>query len=108
MTWDEDALTSLELFNVELLTQDTEYSQVIPENTRKLVIMNRAELIDVRYSFTSGLVASATPPYIQLIGGEDKEWKNMNLTAHTIYFAAATPHQYNDDSHAIIEIECWR
>lgn len=79
-------------YNLEITTANTEYSQSLPDNTRMFEFRNR-DLYDVRYSFTSGKVATPTSPYQTLRAGMSAHEDKLNFIGKTIYFASSQPNQ---------------
>ncbi len=92
-------VTAFTAYNLTLTVADTEYSQALTANTRELRFRCRT-LYDVRYSYSTGKVATPTAPWLTLPAGSDYHADNLNLTAKVIYFAT-------DQAGVIMEIEEW-
>ena len=86
-------------YNKTLTSADTEYSQVLPANTREFRFRCRT-LFDVRYSFTTSKVATPTAPYFTLPAGSDYISDNNNLTSKTLYLASA-------EAGVVVELEVY-
>lgn len=87
------------IYNVTLTDADTEYSQALPSSTRELRFMCRT-LFDVRYSFTTGKVATPTAPYLTLPSGMGYASDESDITGKKLYFASA-------EAGVVVEIEVW-
>ena len=87
------------VYNVTLTGADTEYSQLLPSSTRDLRFRCRS-LVDVRFAFVTGKVATPTAPYLTLPAGCDYYSDDNDLSGKTIYFAS-------DNAGAVVELEVW-
>ena len=87
------------IYNKTMTLADTEYSQVLPANTKKFEFRCR-DADDIRFAYVTGKVAGPTAPYRVLLSGEIKSENNINLSDKTLYFACANPGK-------IMEIETW-
>ena len=83
-----DATTVTE-YNITLTSADTEYSQALPANTLAYAFKNR-DYNELRWSFTTGKVATPTAPYNQLKAGITHWKEDVDLSSKTLYFASAT------------------
>ena len=84
-------------FNVTMTVADTEYSQVLPIETKAFMIHTRDESL-FRFSFTTGKVAGPTAPYTTVLSGKILQISGLKLDAAlTIYFGSP-------DTGKIIEI----
>lgn len=92
-------VTTPTVYNVTLVAADTEYSQVLNDNTREFRFRCRT-LFDVRFAFVAGKVATPTAPYLTLPGGSDYWSDNDNLESITLYLAT-------DEAGVVVEIEEW-
>ena len=81
--------TTPTIYNVTLTSANTEYSQVLPANTREFRFRCRT-LFDVRYAYVTGKVAAPTAPYLTLPAGFDYFSDYNNLSSITLYFASST------------------
>ena len=87
------------IYNIDLAIINTEYSQMLPTNTKKFTFQNRAGN-DIRFAFETGKVAIPTAPYATLKAGMVYFEDNLNLTSQTLYFAGGNA---GDD----VELICW-
>ena len=87
------------IFNITLTNADTEYSQLLPSGARELRFRCRTSY-DVRFAFSSGVVAGPTSPYLTLPAGSDYYSDENDLTGKTIYFASS-------QAGVVIELEVW-
>lgn len=76
-------------YNITCTNVNTEYSQALPANTRSFEFQNRSGNA-LRWSFTTGKVATPTAPYNTLKAGGVEFKEGVNLTSKTLYFASAT------------------
>ena len=88
------------LYNVSLVTADTEYTQALPANTVRLKFQNRVAA-DIRYAWAAGKVATPTAPYYTLKSGGVFNGEHVGLPAQTLYLGAAATGN-------IVEIEAWQ
>lgn len=86
-------------YNLTLTNANTEYSQALPANCRKVIFRCRTEY-DVRYAWVTGKVATPTAPYQTLKAGAEYGIDDVKLASSTLYFASST-------AGVIIEIEAW-
>jgi len=99
-----DALGALEAttpteYNITLTNANTEYSQALPANTRRLCFRCRTG-VQVRYAWATGKVAGSTAPYQSLAAGAEYALDGVKLAAATLHFASAT-------AGSVIELEAW-
>jgi hypothetical protein len=90
------------IYNVALTTQNTEYAQQLPADARRIRFQLRTA-VDLRYAFTTGLVATPTAPYMTLKSGQVYTMeiqKEQIIGQPTIYFAAAS-------GSLVVELEVW-
>ena len=87
------------IINTTLTSADTEYSAVLPSSLREFRFRCRTKF-DVRYSFTTGKVATPTAPYLTLPAGSDYYSDNDDLTGKTLYFASS-------EAAVVLELEMW-
>ena len=86
-------------YNVMLTNANTEYSQALPANCRKLIL--RCRTADtVRYAWTTGKVATPTAPYQTLKPNVDYSIDGIKIASAALYFASNT-------AGVIVEIEAW-
>ena len=84
-------------YNVTMTVADTEYSQVLPIETKAFMIHTRDESL-FRFSFTTGKVAGPAAPYTTVLSGKILQISGLKLDAAlTIYFGSP-------DAGKIIEI----
>lgn len=94
----DEATTPTE-YNVTLTSADTQYSQALPANTKEFRFRCRT-IFDVRYSFTTGKVATPTTPYFTLPAGSDYFSDKNDLSSKTLYLASS-------EAGVIVELETW-
>jgi len=87
------------IYNVTMTSADTEYSQAIPANTRRLTIQCQGAY-DIRFAFASGKVATPTAPYGTIKKGMNYYEENLKTSGLTVYVACGTTSQ-------VAEIYCW-
>ena len=89
---------------VDLTTANTEYS-FTTTSLRRIVFRCRNQSIDIRYSFTTGDVATPSGSYMSLSGGNifsiDLIAASVIISSWTIYFGCAFANQ-------VIEIDYTR
>ena len=86
-------------YNVTLTNANTEYSQTLPANCRKLIL--RCRTADtVRYAWTTGKVATPTAPYQTLRASAEYALDGIKVASGVIYLASAT-------AGVVIEMEAW-
>jgi hypothetical protein len=86
-----DALeaTAPAVYNIALTNANTEYGQVLPENTRRLCFRCRTG-VQIRYAWVTGKVAGSTAPYQTLGAGAEYALDGVKLAAMTLFFASST------------------
>jgi len=96
------------IYPVTLTTADTEYSQLLPEGTKKFRIwaMNSTETIPhsavLRYAFESfGNDDWSGEDYIPIPAGNYDENEGLHLSGKTLYFTSPT-------GSAVIIIKVWK
>ena len=87
-------------YNITLTVADTEYSQALPANTKKIEFRNRNSN-DLRWSFTTGKVATPTAPYSTLKTGFVHWDDDLDLESKTLYFASSSAGD-------VVELEVWQ
>lgn len=84
-------------YNVTMIAADTEYSQVLPVETKGFMIHTRDESL-FRFSFTTGRVAGPVAPWTTVLAGKTLQISGLKLdAAMTVYFGSP-------DAGKIIEI----
>lgn len=86
-------------YNVTLTNANTEYSQALPSGTKRFVMQCRTSY-DVRWSWTTGKVATPTAPYNTMKAGTGYAEDNLSLSSKTMYLASAT-------AGVIVELTCY-
>jgi len=86
-------------YNVTLASADTEYSQALPANTKRISFRCRTNY-DVRFAFETGKVATPTAPYSTLKAGREYTEYDLDLAAVTLYLASS-------QAGVVVELECW-
>jgi len=91
---------SATLYNLTLTDANTEYSQALPEDTKWFEFQCRTAA-DVRFAFTSGLVAGSVAPYITLKSGQSYDSGAL--------YAASRPTLYcaSGSAGVVVEIIAW-
>ena len=89
------------VYNVTLTTLNTEYSQAMPANCRRIEFQCRTENT-MRFAFVTGKVATPTAPYMTLKAGDyyDSGIINQGASPSTLYLASPT-------SGVAAEVLCW-
>jgi len=86
-------------YNVTLTAANTEYSQALPANCRKLIL--RCRTADtVRYAWATGKVAAPTAPYQTLRASAEYALDGIKVASGIIYLASAT-------AGVVVEMEAW-
>lgn len=94
-----DKSTAPTVYNVTLTLANTEYSQLLPANTREFRFRCRT-LYDVRFAFVTGKVATPTAPYLTLPAGMEYSSDGNDLAAVTLYLASS-------QAGVVAELEVW-
>ena len=100
VTSDIKVATTPILYNITMTVADTEYSQLLPDDTKKVEFRCRDIGFSTRYAYETGKVATPTVPYGILAPGETKTVEGLNLTTKTLYFACGTGTK-------VMQIEVW-
>jgi len=87
------------LYNVTVTTANTEYSQILPANTKKFSIHLR-DYTAFRLAYVTGKVATPVAPYLTIPVGSEKAEELIQPASLTLYFAAPAGTK-------VAEIECW-
>lgn len=97
---DSNAATNIAtIFNVTLTNADTEYSQILPTNTKAISFQARTS-VAIRFSFETGKVATPTAPYGTIKSGDAYDQSDINLTNNTLYLASSI-------GGTVVEIVVW-
>jgi len=93
-----------QIYNKPLVTNDVQYSQVLPADVRQVRIQCR-DNYPVRYAYTTGLVDGASPtgPYLTLKAGASRGfdfYPGQIAGTLTFFFSA-------DQDAIVMEIETW-
>ena len=91
------APTTPTIYNVNLTTVNTEYSQALPSGTKKVDIKLRGLGALLKIAFTSGASGST---YITVPYGASLHLEGVNLTGITVYAQSSTASQ-------VLEIVSW-
>jgi hypothetical protein len=86
-------------YNVTMTLADTEYSQALPANTKKLMIAVR-DRTAFRLAFQANKVAAPTEPYLTLAAGETYYEDFIQPSSLTVYLAS-------DSDGKVAEIVAW-
>jgi len=94
-------------YNVTLTLANTEYSQALSANTKRIIIKQRSSsdyvtnpLSVIRFSYEPNKVAIPVEPYFTLDKSKTYDIQNLNLTGATIYLASET-------AGTVVEIQEW-
>lgn len=87
------------LYNVTLATANTEYSQALPANCRRVFFKCRTSK-DIRWAWVTGKVATPTAPYMTLNANSTYSSDDVNIASGTLYLASPS-------NNVVVEIECW-
>jgi hypothetical protein len=93
------AVETPSVYNVTLTSANTEYSQLLPNRTRRFTIQTRTAY-DSRLAFVTGKVATPTAPYWTIKAGSSFIEENVKCENTTVYLASA-------QAGVIVEIICW-
>ena len=74
------------IYNKTLTLANTEYSQVLPDHTKKLTFQCRTAF-DIRFAFVTGKVATPTAPYMTIKANGAYDEKDLDLVGKTLYLA---------------------
>lgn len=90
------------IYNVTMTTANTEYSQALPANTKKVnfSVQGGDNTFNFRYAFVTGKVATPTAPFKQYNGDIEFTADNMLIASGTIYFGCSVASK-------VMQIECW-
>lgn len=91
--------TTVVEYNVTLTSANTQYSQALPANTRRLCFRCRSG-VAIRYAWAAGKVATPTAPYQSLQAGSEYVLDGVLLAGSTLYFASGA-------AGAVVEMEAW-
>ena len=80
------AATTPAIYNVSMVSADTEYSQALPANTKRFSVQCLTDF-DVRFAFETGKVATPTAPYALIRAGMNYFEDRVNLASTTVYVA---------------------
>ncbi|MFA5128554.1 MAG: hypothetical protein WC445_01155 [Patescibacteria group bacterium] len=86
------------LYNKTLTLADTEYSQALPTDTRKVLISERSGGADLKLAYVSG---ESGTKFITIRAGSSKYLEGVYLSGVTLYMQSPT-------AGAVIEIEVWQ
>ncbi|MDP2718271.1 MAG: hypothetical protein Q8P44_00340, partial [Dehalococcoidia bacterium] len=76
------------IYNVAVTGANTEYSQVLPANTKRFMVHLRDNAA-FRLAFVTGKVATPTAPYFSVPANMAYSEDGINPAASTLYFASA-------------------
>lgn len=100
---DKNISTSLPtIYNVTMATANTEYSQALPANLKKINFSVQAgdNTSNYRYAYATGKVATPTAPYKQYNSDIEFSADNILIASGTLYFACSIAGK-------VMQIECW-
>ena len=83
---------NVNIYNVTMTLANTEYSQVIPNSTKKVIVsvIDGTDGYNYRLAFVTGKVATPTAPYLKYYTHNEKIFDNMQFIGTTLYFACST------------------
>ena len=89
------------IHNIAMPVPDTEYSLTFDAGVRKLT-MQCDTAYDFRMAYTTGAVATPTPPYVTIKSGSVYKEDDIStkMEGQTVYFAT-------DQTDAVVEILLW-
>lgn len=93
--------TTVNIYNVTCTNANTEYSQVLPSNTKKIIlsVIDGSDSNNIRLSYVTGKVATPTAPYKKY--NQNVEYVVEDILFNgTIYFASSF-------AGVVVQIECW-
>jgi hypothetical protein len=85
------------IYNVTMTSANTEYSKLLPDGARKVLLHERAGGSAVKYAFVSGESGSV---YMTIPAASSKYLEASEIGGRTIYFQCP-------DAGKILEIEVW-
>lgn len=85
------------IYNLTLTSINTEYSQALPENARKVSIRERSGLVTVKLAYTAGQSGST---YVTIPAGTQKYLDGFFLSGITLYMQSGSVAP-------VVEIEVW-
>lgn len=94
--------SAVTIYNVTCTNANTEYSQALPSNTKKVVISIQDGLSanNYRVAFATGKVATPTAPYLKFNQSVEYSTPDMYMSSGTIYFASSL-------AGVVAQVECW-
>jgi len=92
---DDKSVTAPTIYNIAITLADTEYSQALPDNTRKFRIY---AVDNAKTSFHTDLLklyfSAGATAFIPIFPGNYHEESKLNLTSKTLYFQSPTGSAY--------------
>lgn len=92
--------TTPHIYNITMTLANTEYSQALPNGTKKLIMKIRTEDGTFRVAWEAGRVATPVQPYLTVLDGGIYSEDAINLIGTTLYFASAV-------NTKVMEIVAW-
>ena len=89
-----------EVFNVTLTVADSQYTQDLPDATKRFTVQCRTAN-DVRFAFVTGKVAGPVAPYETLKSNQSYYEDNLFIEDTTIYLASSI-------AGVVVEIIIWK
>ena len=79
------------IYNIVMTLADTEYSQLLPDNTKRISanVQDGSSADNVRFAWETGKVATPTVPYLKFPQNVQVEESDLKLTTKTLYFASS-------------------
>ncbi len=91
--------TTVTAYALTLTNANTQYTQTLPAATKRFEFKCRS-LVDIRFAFETGKVATPTDPYQTLKAGTAYDSGSVKMTSPVLYFASAT-------AGVVVEILAW-
>lgn len=79
------------IYNIVMTLADTEYSQLLPDNTKKVSanVQDGSSADNIRFAWEIGKVATPTTPYLKFPQNVQVEESDLKLITKTLYFASS-------------------
>lgn len=84
----------IDIFNVNALLANTEYSQLLPFGTKRIVLSMQENDAAFRVSFTAGNVATPVRPFWLVQSGQEFREEALFLETYTIFFASTVANKW--------------
>ena len=91
--------TTITEYSITCTVANTEYSQALPANTRRISFQGRS-YASIRFAFAPGKVATSVEPFGTLAAGQPFNESELDLSSKTLYVASSTAGD-------VVEMKCW-